>query len=189
MELKFEEVFVEVCAPTFRGIKPSNLFRYQPDDRKKLLEKLDYWNSELELSGLRVRAIKECSRTGAFLIFVYREKWLESILYKPSVRRFLKKTGYRMEKCVDDYLNQLSDRLCLEHDFPHEIGIFLGYPLEDVVGFIKNQGKNYTLSGYWKSYGDPKKARERFDSYRECTKACREKYRQGTPIIQLVKAA
>ena len=42
MERLFEEVFVEVCAPTLRGIKPSNLFRYQPQNRDKLLEALDF---------------------------------------------------------------------------------------------------------------------------------------------------
>ena len=50
-------------APTLRGIKPSNLFRYQPQNRDKLLEALDFWNRELEPSGLQVRALKECSRT------------------------------------------------------------------------------------------------------------------------------
>ena len=174
MERLFEEVFVEVCAPTLRGIKPSNLFRYQPQNRDKLLETLDFWNRELEPSGLQVRALKE---------------WLHFILGKISVQHFLKKSGYQMKKTVDGFLRQLSNRLCLEHDFPHEIGIFLGYPLEDVVGFIENQGKNYTCSGYWKTYGDPQEAKRRFDSYRECTEVCREKYRQGTPIIQLVKAA
>ena len=173
MERLFEEVFVEVCAPTLRGIKPSNLFRYQPQNRDKLLEALDFWNRELEPSGL----------------LVYREEWLRFILGKISVQHFLKKSGYQMQKTVDGFLRQLSNRLCLEHDFPHEIGIFLGYPLEDVVGFIENQGKNYTCSGYWKTYGDPQEAKRRFDSYRECTEVCREKYRQGTPIIQLVKAA
>ena len=82
MERLFEEVFVEVCAPTLRGIKPSNLFRYQPQNRDKLLEALDFWNRELEPSGLQVRALKECSRTGAFLILVYREEWLRFILGK-----------------------------------------------------------------------------------------------------------
>ena len=168
MERLFEEVFVEVCAPTLRGIKPSNLFRYQPQNRDKLLEALDFWNRELEPSGLQVRALKECSRTGAFLILVYREEWLRFILGKISVQHFLKKSGYQMQKTVDGFLKQLSNRLCLEHDFPHEIGI---------------------CSGYWKTYGDPQEAKRRFDSYRECTEVCREKYRQGTPIIQLVKAA
>ena len=93
MERLFEEVFVEVCAPTLRGIKPSNLFRYQPQNRDKLLEALDFWNRELEPSGLQVRALKECSRTGAFLILVYREEWLRFILGKISVQHFLKKSG------------------------------------------------------------------------------------------------
>ena len=97
MERLFEEVFVEVCAPTLRGIKPSNLFRYQPQNRDKLLEALDFWNRELEPSGLQVRALKECSRTGAFLILVYREEWLRFILGKISVQHFLKKSGYQMQ--------------------------------------------------------------------------------------------
>lgn len=25
--------------------------------------------------------------------------------------------------------------------FPHEMGVLLGYPTEDVLGFIENQGK------------------------------------------------
>ena len=113
MERLFEEVFVEVCAPTLRGIKPSNLFRYQPQNRDKLLEALDFWNRELEPSGLQVRALKECSRTGAFLILVYREEWLRFILGKISVQHFLKKSGYQMQKTVDGFLKQLSNRLCL----------------------------------------------------------------------------
>ena len=63
-----------VCAELFVASKLSNLFRYQPQNRDKLLEALDFWNRELEPSGLQVRALKECSRTGAFLILVYREE-------------------------------------------------------------------------------------------------------------------
>ena len=50
----------------------------------------------------------------------------------------------------DGMLRQLSRRLCCEADFPHEIGVFLGYPLTDVVGFIENQGRNFTCCGCWK---------------------------------------
>ncbi len=32
--------------------------------------------------------------------------------------------------------------------FPHEMGLLLGYPVEDVVGFMENNGKNYLYSGY-----------------------------------------
>ena len=47
-------------------------------------------------------------------------------------------------------------------DFPHEIGVLLGYPAEDVKGFVVNEGKNYLYSGYWKVYGDLSEAKQLF---------------------------
>ena len=61
MERLFEEVFVEVCAPTLRGIKPSNLFRYQPQNRDKLLEALD-WNRR----GFRCGRLKSAAGRARF---------------------------------------------------------------------------------------------------------------------------
>ena len=37
-------------------------------------------------------------------------------------------------------------------EFPHEMGILLGYPVEDVVGFMKDEGKDFLYTGYWKVY-------------------------------------
>ena len=37
-------------------------------------------------------------------------------------------------------------------DFPHEMGILLGYPVEDVEGFILHKGGSYLCNGYWKVY-------------------------------------
>ena len=51
--------------------------------------------------------------------------------------------------------------------FPHEIGLLLGYPIEDVVGFIEQKGKNYLYSGYWKVYGEVEKKKEIFRQYEE----------------------
>ncbi len=31
-------------------------------------------------------------------------------------------------------------------DFPHEIGLLLGYPPEDVIGFIENRGQIHCIS-------------------------------------------
>ena len=111
-----------------------------------------------------------------------------SILSEPSTRAFLAGQGYGADQSCQELLRQLSRRLCLEREFPHEIGVFLGYPLEDVVGFIRNRGRNYTCCGYWKAYGDPEAAQKRFDQYRRCTAACCEQFRKGTAITQLIAA-
>lgn len=47
-------------------------------------------------------------------------------------------------------------------DFPHEIGLFLGYPLEDVQGFIENRAEGYKCVGCWKVYGDEEYAKQEF---------------------------
>ena len=86
-------------------------------------------------------------------------------------------------------LNQLADRLCCEGEFPHEIGVFLGYPLADVIGFIENRGKNFTACGYWKVYTDPTAAQAEFDRYKKCERIYARCYYNGTPIRRLTVAA
>ena len=86
-------------------------------------------------------------------------------------------------------LTQLSRRLCCSADFPHEIGVFLGYPLGDVVGFIENRGKNFTCCGCWKSYGDPDAAQKHFDQLSKCTAVYLRLFHSGTPILRLAVAA
>ena len=90
---------------------------------------------------------------------------------------------------ADELLAQLAERLCCEQDFPHEIGVFLGYPLADVIGFIQNRGKNFTACGYWKVYTDPTAAQAEFDRYKKCERIYARCYYNGTPIRRLTVAA
>jgi len=188
MEKTFETVLVEQCAPTLAGVKPASLFRCQGPNGQLVLTSAAYWARELAPFGIAVRVLKRCSKTGACLIYLYWAGWLRQILAEPSNRTFLEQMGYRMEHGCGGLLEQLSGRLCLERGFPHEIGVFLGYPLEDVVGFIEHQGRDYTCCGYWKVYGDPETARRVFEIYRQCTERCKERFRQGAQITQLVAA-
>ena len=74
-------------------------------------------------------------------------------------------------------------------EFPHEIGLFLGYPYEDVIGFIKNKGKNYTYCGYWKTYGDPEISKKKFQQFQKCVFEYKRMYEKGKVIKQLIVAA
>ena len=71
----------------------------------------------------------------------------------------------------------------------HEIGVFLGYPLSDVVGFIENSGRNFTCCGCWKAYGDPQAAQRHFAQLRKCTAVYLRLFHSGTPILRLAVAA
>lgn len=112
----------------------------------------------------------------------------KKILCRGDVQAFLQGCGYP-EGTWQHQLAHLSARLCTETDFPHEIGVFLGYPLEDVIGFVRHKGKNYTCKGYWKAYGDPEAARARFASYRKCTDVYLRCYRRGFTPARLTVAA
>lgn len=186
MERTFEAVLVEQCAPTLAGMKPASLFRWQGGGTRTLTA---HWARELAPFGIAIRVLKICPRTGDSLIYLYRAAWLRRILTDRDNSGFLEAAGYDLERGCGGLLEQLSHRLCLEREFPHEIGVFLGYPLEDVVGFIQNGGRNYTCCGYWKVYGDPDEAQRRFTRYRRCTEVYRARFRAGTPIRKLVAAA
>ena len=114
--------------------------------------------------------------------------------YSEKVQSFLRQEGYRLPEAgevpdVGNMLTQLSRKLCCSAEFPHEIGVFLGYPLGDVVGFIENRGKNFTCCGCWKSYGDPDAAQKHFDQLSKCTAVYLRLFHSGTPILRLAVAA
>lgn len=187
--MSLEESLIEHCAPTLAGIKTANLYRFFPEDPRQFALQLKLWREWFAQRGLGLIVLKGCRRNNSYLLYLYRPQALARELERPGVREFLTPLGYDMANGSDGILRQLVLRLCRSAEFPHEIGIFLGYPLEDVVGFIKNRGKNYTCCGCWKSYGNPFEARRRFSSYRACTATYKRQYAKGVGVVQLTVAA
>lgn len=185
MERSLDEILVEQCAPTLVGIKPASLFRCRADGGRCPAEAVERWRRELGPRGIAIRVLKTCPVTGACMVYLYRPAWMARLVDDPPVRAFLRSRGYGLSMDLEDMLEELSGRFCLEEEYPHEIGVFLGYPLEDVEGFIRYRGHGFTACGCWKVYGDPWAARLRFDRYRRCTAACRRRFLAGTPIAAL----
>ncbi len=192
MERNFETVMIEQCAPVLASLKPAGLFRYETSDSADLAQRVRKWNLQLNPKGLRVRVLKGCVKNHRYLVYVYRVSRLRAVLQDSDVQCFLRQEGYELPTEPGDcgmVLTQLCRRLCCGADFPHEIGVFLGYPLEDVEGFIRNRGQNFTCSGCWKAYGDPVAARRYFDQLTKCTSVYLRLFHSGTPIHRLAVAA
>lgn len=187
--MSLEEALIEHCSPTLEGLKPASLFRYFPEEAAAFGDSFRACRAQLDPLGLKLVILKRCRKRGSYLLYLYRQRDLEGLLEQEEHRVFLQAMGYRPWSCLRDCLGQLAARLCLEEDFPHEIGVFLGYPLEDVKGFIAHKGKHYTLCGCWKCYGDPQAARRRFESFRRCTERFRRRYAQGVPLVRLAAAS
>lgn len=73
-------------------------------------------------------------------------------------------------------------------EFPHEIGLFLSYPPEDVKGFINHRAGGFKCAGLWKVYGDEEKARSLFEKYKKCTEIYCALWQSGLKLEQLAVA-
>ena len=180
-----EMLLIEHCAPTLARIKTANLFSCTYSDTKTLIYFLIYWNKNLNPKGVYLRLMKAAGNRA--LIYVFRKSGLEEDLKDEQVNRYLKKLGYNTDS-TEDVLNFLKKRICTQDDFPHEIGFFLGYPPEDVVGFIENNGKNFKFCGCWKVYSDVERAQRLFTQYEHCTNIYLRQYAQGKAIERLTVA-
>ena len=78
--------------------------------------------------------------------------------------------------------------LAAGRDFPHEIGLFLSYPPEDVRGFVENHACNYKCAGLWKVYGDEHRAQRLFTRFKRCTDTYYRLWQAGATIEQLAVA-
>ena len=187
--MTLEEAMIEHCAPTLAGVKSAGLFRFSPQEPGRFARQFREWRGALDRRGLNLLVLKRCRRTGAYLLYIYRESVRSRELAAPQVRTYLAELGYHAGGECRALLRQLAGRLCFQEEFPHEIGLFLGYPLEDVKGFIQNKGQGYACCGLWKSYGDPRAARRYFDRCRACTAAYKRRYAAGVPLERLIVAA
>ena len=107
-------------------------------------------------------------------------------LSQPEIRAFLTQYGYTEDMDLQQMLGTLASRM-LCGSFPHEIGIFLGYPLADVQGFIANNGKNCLLCGCWKVYSDPESARRTFANYDRCREILCDKLQKGCGLFRALE--
>lgn len=145
-------------APAIQSIKPSSLLTLTSRHNR-----LDLWMENqyyiADLFGLQFFCLRE-STNSATLLF-YKEENLKNHLQRDDIEHILKRKGY--SGSVSCQLEKLKENYTKE--FPHEIGLFLGIPFEDVRGFIVNNGKNYLLNGYWKVYDDVNYASNAFQQY------------------------
>ena len=161
---ELEQRLAAFCAPTLLGAKVGSLVCLSQDEFPTLSAQVQRYNAKLGRHGLRFEILRE--QGGRSLVFVYWTQRLQARLARPAVMQILRPLGYPVGGTLNQMLQVLRIRLMQQH-FPHEIGLFLEYPLADIEGFIEHQGKDALESGYWKVYGDVEQARAAFRLYDE----------------------
>ena len=118
-------------------------------------------------------------------ILVLNVCWTRKILADVLVQAYLSEKGYHTSS-VFDFVKELFSRMIENEGFPHEVGVILGYPVEDVIEFENHQGHDCKYCGCWKSYSDVDKARDCHCRFTECSRLCKKWYDEGYSINQII---
>ena len=178
-----ELLLIEKCSPTLAGLKTGNMFSCYCGDVEELFNEINDLNTKLSPKGVVIVPIKFWN--SRVLIYVYRPDKLQKDFESEDIREILAGKRYESDK-ASECLNTLISRLNDSNEFPHEIGVFLGYPAEDVRGFIENNAQKEKYVGHWKVYGDVESSKATFEKFNKCTRIYRDYYSRGTSIEKLV---
>ncbi len=158
-ELRLSLLLAIHCAPTLFGIKAANIVT---------VTEREFFCIEDLLQGTDISYCFLKTKGDKGILYLYREWKIMKYLYSENIQSFLKGYGYKTEE-LQEMLECLANRIRFYSDgkipFPHEIGIFLEYPLMDVKGFLENEGENFLYSGYWKVYADVHNTLKKFKEY------------------------
>lgn len=168
------------CAPVLAGVKPSNMLVLENKHLRNVVR-------ALEGTGLSWCCLYAGSEKNIWLL--YRKEALEEIVLGEEQMEFLKEFGYT-EDTLDRLLVRFGQRFRQYRNdknlaFPHEMGVFLGYPMADVKGFIKHEGRNYLYCGYWKVYENIEETKELFKTYEEVRQVFVQEASKGKNLWQI----
>ena len=171
------------CAPFLKGIKIACILNITEENSRELYE-------ILEGTGIKFKILTR--NHGKCIVFLYRRESFSRYLKRTDVREFLGSYGYENVE-PEKMLERLSKRVCQYSDgeicFPHEIGAFLDYPIDDVKCFIEKDGKDSLFSGYWKVYNNPGRAKMIFWAYDKAKTSAVNEYLIGKSIRDIAYVA
>jgi hypothetical protein len=154
-------------------------------DERDQLEGVLRWGAGALIAGLQPASLlriptpfsatweRECAvlcdilRVSAFclrknLVLLYRRGPLARKTGAGAPAHYLASLGYPISAGLSACLTALKSRFDNPASFPHEVGVFLGYPLQDVIHFSAGHRAPYHCRGYWQVYHRPDRAKRAF---------------------------
>ena len=185
--MSFEESLVKNASPTLANIKASNLYNFHFATAEEADDAINHFNSLMNPKGIYVDFVRR--EKDFYLIFVYRVSKVKNILANEEVHSFLMEKGFPDTGDVYGYIDVLKKKMAKGEDFPHEIGVFLGYPLPEVKAFIETGGRDCKFCGDWKAYHDEQYARCMYCKYKHCKEVYVRTYLGGRRFSDMLVAS
>lgn len=168
-------------APVLTGMKPCALISI----------------SEREYSGLcrifsgRGLKLLPLYFSGRVNLLMYREERLRELLIREDIKKALSELepgyiGMEYSQILRHFCVRFREFRAGHCGFPHELGLLLGYPIEDVKEYIRHDGENSLFTGYWKVYHSPDTALLTFQAYDISVKSFRLMLSHGIPVDRVL---
>ena len=175
-----ETQMVFQCSPVIAGLKASNLLIIKHDD-------VCYVKKIIGLTNLSYCMLFKTEQKTTILL--YDKSILKTYLSQERVIRLLKDTGYEncgLDMIIPVFKIHYETYTTGGQEFPHEMGLLLGYPIEDVEGFIKNKGKNSLYTGYWKVYEALPEKIHLFSAFESARETFIQMLKNGANMVEVI---
>lgn len=184
---KLDFLLAQHCAPTLAGLKAASMVALPGKSMKELGEFFRSYDQCFACKGLKVMELRQ--QKEHVLLLIYRPVVLARLLRRPLAREILQECGYPEQASLEELLAFLRQRMQVGEEFPHEIGLFLGYPPGDVAGFIKYKGQKFRHCGFWKVYDNEKAVRRLFQCYDNCIRQACKGLENGVSLQAMIQTA
>lgn len=182
----FEKRLAETCGVAMVGIKTSNLMCCKYADYEDIHEEIEKMSQILKKGNINMVKLHDNGKR--VLLLVFRGDAMKNRLLQVDAQEFLQGCGYKPYWGEKEMLENLSKRFDCGNDFPHEIGVFLGYPISDILGFM-NDPSACKHCGVWKVYGNVEENIKLFAKFEKCKTAIMKRIEKGDSLGKIFARA
>lgn len=178
------------CSEVLTGVKPANLLALPNKKRscgRNLYQLWQKYHEQLAvtLDYLTFKVLRQ--NDDSVLLFCFNHTQLEEHLSHNGIRVLLAKSGYDINQDTNNLINELAKRASSSKGFPHEIGLFIGYPAKDVAAFMGLAKLPFTCQGPWKVFGCPKKSMALASRHKSCRKLVKNMLEHCTSVNECLQ--
>ena len=171
------------CAPMIAGLKASNLLIIASENEA---------DARRILNGTKISCARLARMDKKTTMLIYHEQWVKEYLASREVSELLRVLGNEGKgfyEVLHSVRKKYRSYMKKEGEFPHELGLLLGYPAEDVKGYMDNKGRNYLCTGYWQVYADPAAKLNLFQKFELARERLIRAIFDGKEIQELIQVA
>lgn len=169
-----------------QGVKPAELLRVRhcyegvnAEGPHVCLYRSDIYDI-LRLAYIELKVEEKSS-----LVLFYNPVVLDATLTERRNRRWLEHLGYPKNGTTHELLAELRHRWA-GNDMPHEVGVFIGYPLKDVAGFMRHIPATPVHRCAWRVYGGVRESLERMRLYASAEEKARTAFLSASGVEDFI---